>query len=267
MLEKRIISSIGLIVLIITAIFNELVFIASMLLFIAVGMNEFFSMLRKKGIKVYSYFGMFMGIIIPLSIALHYRYNFSITKKLEFALIIAALLFLIVLQFRRREHKDVIIDISTTLFGVIYVSWLFSFLIKIRYMPQGAGLFAAVLLMTKLGDIGAYIVGMTMGKTPLLPKISPKKTVEGAIGGLFFSIVGAILSRHWLGASYLHALLLGLFLGVLGQLGDLSESLIKRDCGVKDSGAALPGMGGFLDEMDSLLFTAPVFYFYLSIIA
>jgi len=134
-------------------------------------------------------------------------------------------------------------------------------------MPQGTALFAALLLMTKLGDIGAYIVGMTLGKTPLLPKISPKKTIEGAIGGLFFSILGAIVSKHWLGASYLHAVSLGLFLGVLGQLGDLSESLIKRDCGVKDSGTVLPGMGGFLDEMDSLLFTAPVFYFYLSLIS
>jgi len=265
-LEKRIISSIGLIVLIITAIFNEFVFIASILLFIAVGMNEFFNMLRKKGIKVYSYFGAVIGLIIPLSIVLHYRYNFAITKKIEFVLIIAALLFLLVLQFKRREHKDVIIDISTTVFGVIYVSWLFSFLIKIRYMPEGAGLFAAVLIMTKLGDIGAYIVGMTLGKNPLLPKISPKKTVEGAIGGLFFSMLGAVISKNWLGMPYLHAVLLGLFLGVLGQLGDLSESLIKRDCGVKDSGSVLPGMGGFLDEMDSLLFTAPVFYFYLSVI-
>ena len=168
------------------------------------------------------------------------------------------------MQFKRRKNSGVIVDISTTLFGILYVAWLFSFLIKIRYLPGGTGLFVALLLMTKLGDIGAYLVGSIMGKTPLMPRISPKKTVEGAIAGLAFSIIGAFISNAFLNFDTSHLILLGLSMGVLGQLGDLSESLIKRDCEVKDSGKILPGMGGILDEIDSLLFTAPVFYFYVS---
>jgi phosphatidate cytidylyltransferase len=126
------------------------------------------------------------------------------------------------------------------------------------------GLLATILLITKLGDIGAYLIGVRFGKTPLMPRISPKKTMEGAIGGLFFSVLGALIGNHFLHFSYIHIIALGLIFGVIGQLGDLSESLIKRDCEVKDSGKVLPGMGGILDEIDSLLFTAPVFYFYVS---
>jgi phosphatidate cytidylyltransferase len=123
-----------------------------------------------------------------------------------------------------------------------------------------------VLLITKLGDIGAYLVGIRFGKTPLIPHISPNKSVEGAVGGLIFSILGALASKIFLNLSYLHMMILGLFLGILAQLGDLSESLIKRDCQVKDSGNLVPGMGGLLDIIDSLLFTGPAFYFYMSII-
>ena len=158
------------------------------------------------------------------------------------------------------------VDISTTLFGILYVSWFFSFLIKIRYLHAGLGFLAALLLITKLGDIGAYLIGSSFGKHPLIPRISPKKTIEGAFGGLLFSVLGALASRIFLGFDYLHLILIGLGLGILCQLGDLSESLLKRDCGIKDSGSIFPGMGGVLDEIDSLLFAGPVFYFYLSAI-
>jgi phosphatidate cytidylyltransferase len=202
-----------------------------------------------------------MGAVIPLSII----FRFELTKKWELSFIVIMLLFLILMQFRRRQNTGVVVDISTTLFGILYVSWFMSFLIKIRYLEGGAGLLSSVLLITKLGDIGAYLVGSRFGKTPLLPHISPKKTVEGAVAGLFFSVVGALASRPFLGFSYAHLVILGVCFGALGQLGDLSESLIKRDCGVKDSGKILPGMGGILDELDSVLFTAPVFYFYITL--
>ncbi|MFA5096574.1 MAG: phosphatidate cytidylyltransferase, partial [Candidatus Omnitrophota bacterium] len=96
--------------------------------------------------------------------------------------------------------------------------------------------------------------------------ISPHKTVEGSIGGLAFNMLTALACRPFLGFGYFHLIALGLCMGVLGQLGDLSESLIKRDCEVKDSGNIFPGMGGVLDEIDSLLFVAPVFYFYMSVV-
>ncbi len=203
-----------------------------------------------------------MGAVIPLSITL----RFEMTRGWELLFMVLAFLFLILMQFKRRSNSGAIADISTTIFGIFYISWFLSFLIKIRYLPNGIGLLAALLLITKSGDIGAYLVGMRLGKTPLIPRISPKKSVEGAIGGLIFSVLAALVSKPLLNLAYLHLIVIGIGLNILAQLGDLSESLMKRDCEVKDSGSILPGMGGFLDLMDSLLFTAPSFYFYMNIV-
>jgi phosphatidate cytidylyltransferase len=260
MLLKRIISSAILIGVIWAVIFSRLLCGLTVVLFIIVGLYEYFTMLEKKGIRIYKYFGIGMGIIIPLSI----MFKFEPTKNWELLFIVLALLSLILMQFKRRDNSGVIVDISTTLFGILYVSWFFSFLIKIRYLDAGLGLLAALLLITKLGDIGAYLVGSNFGKHLLIPRISPKKTIEGAFGSLTFSLIGALACKAFLDFSYLHLILIGLGLNILGQLGDLSESLLKRDCEVKDSGNLFPGMGGVLDEIDSLLFAGPVFYFYLS---
>jgi len=262
-LLQRIVSSVILISLIVLAVLIDWLCALLITIFIIGGLYEFFTMLEKKGINIYKYFGIGMGTLIPLSVLS----RFELTKTWELFFIGLALLFLILMQFRRRENYGVIVGISTTIFGIMYVSWFLSFLIKIRYLPGGAGLLFAVLLVTKLGDIGAYLIGKRLGKTPLIPRISPKKSVEGAIAGLVFSILGALASKTFLPLSYMHLLFIGTFLGILGQLGDLSESLMKRDCQVKDSGDIFPGLGGVLDSVDSLIFTAPAFYFYLSIIS
>lgn len=262
MLIKRIISSLVLISIICVTIFIDWLCGLTVVLFIILGLYEFFSMLEKKGIRIYKYFGIAMGVVIPLSIIFH----FELTKNWELLFIVLALVFLILMQFTRRENSGTIVDISTTLFGILYISWFLSFMIKIRYLEGGLGFFLSVLLITKLGDIGAYLIGSRFGKTPLLPRVSPKKSVEGSLGGLVFSITGALISKPFLHLSYPHLAVLGLFLGVLAQAGDLSESLMKRDCGIKDSGGLFSGMGGALDVVDSLLFTAPAFYFYISVV-
>jgi len=261
-LSKRIVSSIILISIIATAVFVRPVFNIAMVLFTAIGLYEFFSMIEKKQINIYKYVGIGIGTLIPLSVIM----RFEPTKSWEFLFMVLMLLFLFLMQFRRRQGSGVVVGISTTIFGVLYVAWFFSFLIKIRYLDNGINLFIALLVITKLGDIGAYLIGSRFGKTPFIPAISPKKSVEGAIAGLIFSVLGAFACRTILGFNYLDLALIGLGLGIIGQLGDLSESLVKRDCQVKDSGNILPGMGGILDEIDSVLFTAPVFYFYLIII-
>lgn len=265
MLQKRIISSTVLIGIIICSFLVEWVFALAMLVLTAIGLYEFYSMAEKKGINVYKYFGIGMGLIIPLSILM----RFELTKKWELLFILLSFLFLIMMQFRRRRNAGVLADISVTLFGIFYVSWLFSFLIKLKYLGGGMGFLATALIITKLGDIGAYLVGMRFGKTPLIPRISPKKSVEGAVGGFIFSIAGGVACRPFFGpdASYLTIVFVSAAMGILGQLGDLSESLFKRDCNIKDSGSLLPGLGGVLDSIDSLLFSAPVFYFYLTVIA
>jgi len=262
MLIKRIISSAVLISIISAVIFLDWLCALVVTLFIVVGLYEYFVMLEKKGINIYKYFGIGMGTIIPLSI----MFRFEPTKSWELLFIVLALFFLLLMQFKRRDSSGVIVDISTTLFGILYVSWFFSFMIKIRYLYGGLGFLAVLLLITKLGDIGAYLVGSRWGRQPLMPHISPKKTIEGALGGLLFSVLGALVSKPFLPFGYGQLLLIAIGLGILGQLGDLSESLLKRDCQIKDSGSIFPGMGGVLDQIDSLLFTAPVFYFYLSVI-
>ena len=262
MLTKRIISSIILICIIAATIFIDWLCGLVITIFIIAGLYEFFTMLEKKGISIYKYFGIGMGSIIPLSIL----FKFQLTKGWELLFVVLALLFLILMQFRRRQNTGAVVDISTTIFGILYVSWFLSFLIKIRYLAGGIGLFTTVLLITKLGDIGAYLIGTRFGKTPLIPRISPKKSLEGAMGGLIFSVLGALASKAFSNLSYPHLIFIGIFLGILGQLGDLSESLMKRDCQVKDSGSLIPGIGGVLDVTDSLFFTAPAFYFYMSIV-
>lgn len=262
MLTRRIISSAILIGIISAVIALDWLCAFTVIVFIVCGLYEYFTMLEKKGINIYKYFGIGMGIIIPLSI----MFRFEPTKSWELLFIVLALLFILLMQFKRRDSSGVIVDISTTLFGILYVSWFFSFMIKIRYLDGGFGFLVALLLIVKLGDIGAYLIGSRWGKRPLLPHISPKKTVEGSIGGLLFSVLGALASTSFLPFGYAQLVMAGLGLGILGQLGDLSESLLKRDCRIKDSSGILPGMGGVLDQIDSLLFTAPVFYFYLSVV-
>jgi len=262
MLKKRIFTSVILIGIITGVIFIDWLCGLLITVFIVIGLYEFFTMLERKGISIYKYFGIGIGAIIPLSIV----FRFELTRSWELLFIVLVLLFLIIMQFARRQNSGVIADISTTIFGIVYVSWFFSFLIKIRNLSGGLGLLVTVLLITKLGDIGACLVGVRLGKTPLIPRISPNKSVEGSIGGLVFSVLGALAARPFLKLSFAHIVILGISLGVLGQLGDLSESLMKRDCQVKDSGKIFPGLGGVLDTIDSLLFTAPAFYFYMSLI-
>lgn len=257
---QRLLSTICWAGIIVLAVKYQAVFSLCVMALIIGGLYEFFNLIEKKGIYIYKYFGMCIGVLIPLSII----FGFELTKGWELFFIVLALLSLFVLQFSRHDNSQAIAGISTTLFGILYVSWFFSFLIKIRYLPYGEGYLAAVILITKSSDIGAYLIGSRFGKHRLIPWISPNKSIEGSIGGVAFSVCAAMGSKPFLGFTYPHLAILGLALGILAELGDLSESLIKRDCKVKDSGALIPGMGGVLDLIDSLLFTAPVFYFYMS---
>ena len=233
--------------------------------FIGLGLNEFFALVERKGIVIERWLGLAVGLLIPISIAA----GFEPTKGWELFSMVVIFVALFLTQMRRQDSSQAIVGISTALFGILYVSWTLSFLMKLRFLenpslPGGAWLVALVLLITKGGDIGAYFVGSAIGRHGLIPRVSPSKTWEGMVGGLLFSVGGALLLRGVFSQiPVYHLVILGLLLGVLGQLGDLSESLVKRDCQVKDSGALFPGMGGALDVLDSLLFTSPICYFYV----
>jgi phosphatidate cytidylyltransferase len=265
---QRFVSGVAAAVVITLAILNDGLFITLICLLTLGGLYEFFYLLKKKkDIPIYSYTGIFIGLLIPLSIYT----NFQLTKNWELLFIVSAFLLILMLQFAREDNRNAVVGLSTTLFGILYVSWFLSFLIKIRFLIpgfDGAKLVGFIFVITKAGDIGALLIGSRFGKHPLLPKVSPNKSVEGTLGGLLFSSAAAVLCHSWLPDLPIFTLsfvaVMGCFFGGLGQLGDLSESLIKRDCNVKDSGKFLPGMGGVLDFIDSLLFSAPAFYLYMS---
>ena len=269
MLAYRILSGLvlGAVALLAIFVMPNWLFALIAIAFIALGLYEFFTLIEKKGIPIYKYFGILIGIMIPVSI----YFKFEPTKGWELFFIVAACLGLFLAQFTRRENSQAIVGVSTTLFGIVYVSWFFSFMIKLKFAQDmsasinGSNLVLFLLLVTKVGDMGAYFIGSFIGKHSLIARISPKKSVEGALGGLIISVLTAYLAKGLLPAKIpaYHFLILGVSLGILGQIGDLSESLIKRDCQVKDSGYLVPGMGGILDVMDSILFTAPIFYFYM----
>ena len=158
-------------------------------------------------------------------------------------------------------------DGALTLFGVLYLGLTLGMLSMTRLLPQGEWLIFFLLLVTWASDTGAYYVGTLFGRHRLAPTISPKKTVEGLVGGLIGAIIVAYAARWWFlpELSGLDCLILGTLLTLTGLWGDLAESAMKRSVGMKDSGGILPGHGGMLDRLDSLLFTAPVFYYYVSI--
>lgn len=157
-------------------------------------------------------------------------------------------------------------DGAMTLFGVLYLGLTLGTLSMTRLLPLGEWLIFFLLLVTWASDTGAYLVGTLYGRHRLAPTISPKKTVEGLVGGLITAIIAGYAARWWFlpELSGLDCLILVTLLTIAGLWGDLTESAMKRSVGMKDSGRILPGHGGMLDRLDSLLFTAPVFYYYVT---
>ncbi len=158
---------------------------------------------------------------------------------------------------------------ALTLLGVCYCAWLLGHAIWLRALPEGAGLTFLALGVTWCGETAAYFVGRRWGRRKLAPHISPAKTVEGAVAQLVAS-VGAVAvaaaAMPALGLTPLHTVGIGLTLGVLGQVGDLVESFLKRSAATKDASALLPGHGGLLDRLDSLLFNMPALYYYVKLV-
>jgi phosphatidate cytidylyltransferase len=157
-------------------------------------------------------------------------------------------------------------DGTVLVMGVLYIGLTLSYLLLIRGLPDGVLLIFFVVVVTWAGDTGAYLAGKSLGRRALAPVISPKKTYEGLAGGLLLACALALAAREWFlpVLSPGDCLLLGLLLTMTGLIGDLTESAIKRSAGFKDSGSLIPGHGGMLDRLDSLLFTAPAFYYYVT---
>ncbi|MFQ5840533.1 MAG: phosphatidate cytidylyltransferase, partial [Candidatus Methylomirabilales bacterium] len=153
---------------------------------------------------------------------------------------------------------------ATTLMGVMYVNWLLGHVLWLRALPHGVAWVFLLVWVTWVGEAAAYCVGSTLGRHQLAPVMSPAKTVEGALVQLMVSPAAALVGRWWFfpESTFLDALSVGLILGIVGQVGDLAESFFKRSCGTKDTGGLIPGHGGVLDRIDSLLLNAPALLYY-----
>jgi phosphatidate cytidylyltransferase len=249
------------------------------------GLWEYYRMLDHKKLPNFKVIGMLCGGLLSAGSFFYYGrvvqgsmapfasrvYDFEVATLLLFMLVVFARQ-----MFQKTRDISPLETMAYTVFGLLYVPWLFSFVTKIIFLlpRDGAGHVTGhwyvlwLVLVTKFSDMGAYVTGSLIGKHPMIPHISPKKTWEGFFGALVFSAGGgcALVAMIPQKLSYLSlgsALILGGVLGFAAVIGDLAESIIKRTCDVKDSGTMLPGIGGALDLIDSILFTAPLLFFYL----
>lgn len=233
---------------------------------VILGLVEFYRMARHKGADPHERTGVAAGAALAAFMWAGHAGGSAPVVTLFFLLVL-------VLELRRRRPAGSIANLGATVLGVFYVGWLGGHLGLLRSLPEGIGAPEGfgeravyfTFLVTWAGDTGAYFTGRAIGRRPLLAAVSPKKTVEGTLGGLVVSTLAGLAGGHWIvpQIGMHHAVVLGFLAGIVGPIGDLVESLMKRDFGVKDAGEAIPGHGGVLDRFDSLLFVAPVIYYYL----
>ncbi len=246
------------------------------------GLREFFRMLDNIALPNHRVTAMICGAVSLIG-SFYYFSRFGLWQSYDFEMAVILVFLLVVFgrqMFEKTREELPLEKMAYTLFGLLYVIWLFNFVTKIVYVvprtPGGevTGQFYVfyLIVITKFSDMGAYLTGSLIGKHKMIPHISPAKTWEGFFGALAFATLGSYIVFFFMGERFLtylnwtHATVLGVLLGFAAIVGDLAESIIKRSTGVKDSGSFLPGIGGALDLIDSVLFTAPLLFFYLRLI-
>ncbi len=257
--SKRILTALAGIPLFVFLIFlgSPYLFYLSVLIIALMGLNEFYCLLESEDTRLQKFFGLLMGALLLRGF---YYQDFTLILR---SIVFSLLLLLVLRTFPRRDVTHAVKEIAITFFGLFYVCFLLGYLLLIRGQEYGRAWIFFLFFAVWAGDTGAYYIGRHFGKHKLYPRISPKKTLEGSVGGLFCSLAVSVISRFLFFPEYnlLHMILLGGALGIAGQIGDLSESLLKRSAGSKDSGSIFPGHGGVLDRFDSILFASPVLYY------
>jgi phosphatidate cytidylyltransferase len=235
-----------------------LIFVAAVVL---AAVYEYFTMINSTGVKGFPIPGMVLSVLLLLSFYFEGRFF------LEWGVVAGVSLFA-TWFIRETNVKIAINQIAYTLFGVLYVAGFGGYYLLIRSFEHGERLILFLFLIVWLGDIAAYYWGKNFGKNPLALTISPKKTVEGAVAGIIGSLMAGVVAQVWFldQLAMVHCLLVAVICGIIGQFGDLAESLLKRQVGVKDSSNLIPGHGGVLDRIDSLLFAGPAFYCYFKLV-
>ena len=251
-LYKRIATSFFVIPLTVYAVYKGgLVFTLYLVAITSLGYWEYQKILKVKSI----YFVSLSYIVVIL-------FPFFAHYDINFFLYLSSFVFLVWfvrILYDRVEAQDFW---SSYLFVVLYVGCGISFSILIRQLDSGMFLLGSVLIISSLNDISAYLVGKTFGVRKAFPNVSPNKTFEGSFAGIIFSVISAVILFEYFefNMSIIQSMFIGLLIAFLGIMGDLLESYIKRKSGIKDTGTLLPGHGGILDRVDSLIFVLPFFY-------
>ncbi len=263
MLKKRVITAAGIIPPVVAAVwfdkpfpwFTAVVAICGLL-----AAFEFYRMAAVAKIPLLTYLGLIWTLLFILSP--HFDYAILTPLLLTSAVILSLIGLLL-----RPQKEGAFISWAWTIAGILYVGWLLSYLVALRGLADGRNWVFFALLITWASDSTAFFIGRKLGRHKLALKISPGKTWEGAIGGIFGAVIISILfftpTPFQLPITYWQAILLSIVVSILGQLGDLAESLLKRNLEVKDSGKLLPGHGGMLDRMDSVIFAGIVVYYWV----
>lgn len=224
-----------------------------------IGLFEYYKAIRAVGTKATDIFGY-------LAVIVFYIINFMYTTTDSLNVIVASLI-LLAFSYELFTRKGGVNGVIHTVFGFLYVGYLLAHILFINDMPNGAIIIWLPFVTAWFSDSCAYFTGVTIGKHKVFPTISPKKTLEGYIGGIIGSgvlttIFGLIVSRYDSSIGIINYVIIGLLCAIASELGDLAASYIKRQTGIKDFGNLIPGHGGILDRFDSILFTAPVVYYY-----
>ncbi len=237
-------------------------------------------MVERRGFVCFRFWGLANGLLLMASTFVYLtvyqpgsRFSGQPSRAADFesAVLVLFVLGLCLREFVSKKNQgNAMTAISMTLLGLMYVPWLLNFIQKINFFPGVDGRFYVLyfIVVTKFSDVGAYCTGSLIGRHKMIPRISPGKTWEGFAGAVVISTacslgLAALLGDRLAGMTPFHAVVLGVILSVSAVVGDLIESLFKREAGVKDSGQFFPGIGGILDLLDSLLFNAPLMYLYL----
>jgi phosphatidate cytidylyltransferase len=257
MLRHRILTAIVGIPLLIAIIwFGEPWFTLLIAVMAVLGSWEFYRMAGQAQIQPVTYFSMVWILLLVLSP--HCPYPATMPFLITSAIVVS----LVWLLFRS-PRGQAFTNWAWTMAGILYIGWMLSYWVELRSLEIGKELVFWAMFTTFASDTIAFFVGRAWGKHPLAPSISAGKTWEGSIGGLLAGIVASIILRiiFPLPFAYWQIALLGCIISLFAQLGDLAESLLKRNTGVKDSGKLIPGHGGILDRIDSLIFTGVVVYY------
>ncbi len=260
MLSFRILSAVaGIPIMLFSFWYGGLPLAAVVLVLVILGILEMNRLWCKMDVHIWLPLAVTAGVLYVIAAGAGNRY---FEAAVLFFAVTAAIVYMIVVY-----PSFTVTDLAATVFTSLYAGWLLTHLIGIRHLSDGFHYVLLVLACTWSTDTFAYFVGINIGKRKLAPVVSPNKSVEGSLGGVAGSIIAAVIAGI-LGSRMplIHYVIIGVLIGVVGQVGDLAESALKRMAGVKDSGRIIPGHGGVLDRFDSLYLTAPAVYYYLRLI-